>query len=134
MSENISYFKVKKSSERNFAFVFAVFFILLGFYFLYYGNNFKLWTFIIAIILFIIGIFVPRLLFLPNKLWFKFGTLIGNIIAPIVMGFLFFFIITPTNMILRLLRKDPLRKKINKSTNTYWIKRKTPEGSMKNQF
>ena len=71
---------------------------------------------------------------IPNKLWFKLGMLLGAIIAPIIMALLYLFIVTPTGIIMRLFNKDLLNQKINKSKKSYWIKRKEPINSMKNQY
>ena len=82
----------------------------------------------------IIGIFFPKILIVPNKLWFKLGLLLGAIVAPIFMGMIFFLTVTPTGMIMRLIGKDILKQKIQKSKNSYWINRKEPNSSMENQF
>jgi len=71
---------------------------------------------------------------LPNKLWFKFGMLLGSIIAPVVMALVYFITVVPTGLIMRLLGKDLLKQKLDKNAKSYWIKRSEPIGSMKNQF
>jgi hypothetical protein len=71
---------------------------------------------------------------LPNKLWFKFGIFLGSIIAPIVILIVYFITVIPTGLIMRLLGKDLLRQKLDKNTKSYWIERREPIGSMKNQF
>ena len=71
---------------------------------------------------------------LPNKLWLKFGLLLGSIVAPIVMSFVYFVTVVPTGLIMRLLGKDLLTQKLDKNAKSYWIERSEPMGSMKNQF
>ena len=69
-----------------------------------------------------------------NKLWFKFGMILGAIVAPIVMGLVFFLVVTPVGIVMRILGKDLIRKKLNKNNKSYWIKREKPIGTMKKQF
>ena len=68
-----------------------------------------------------------------NKVWFRFGIFLGNFISPIVMGIVFFLVVTPTGLLMKLFRKDLINLKKN-STNTYWIEKKDIKSSMKNQF
>jgi hypothetical protein len=134
MFENISHHKIKAGSERNFGFVFAAVFLIIGLYPLWFGKNIHLWSCIIAFIFFFFAIFLPKVLIIPNKLWFKFGILLGAIVSPIIMGIIFFLTVTPTGIIMRLLGKDILYQKIIKSVKSYWVKRKKKFSSMKNQF
>ncbi len=134
MFDSKSYIKIKISSERNFAIVFAIFFAIVGFYPLLQGGNMHIWSFIFSSIFLILGWFVPRALTLPNKLWNKFGIALGAIISPIIMALLYYLTFTPTGIIMRLLGKDLLNQKLDKTKDSYWIKRTTPLTSMKNQF
>ena len=134
MFENISHHKIKAGTERNFGLVFGAVFVIISLYPLWFGKNIHLWTCIIAFIFFFFAIFLPKVLILPNKLWFKLGSLLGAIISPIIMGIIFFLTVTPTGMIMRLLGKDILNQKMKKSIKSYWIKRKGNLVSMKNQF
>ena len=134
MFENISHQKIKAGTERNFGLVFAAVFIIISLYPLWFGKNIHLWACIIAFIFFFFAIFLPKVLILPNKLWFKLGSFLGAIVSPIIMGMIFFLTVTPTGMIMRLLGKDILNQKINKTIKSYWIKRKENLTSMKNQF
>ena len=77
---------------------------------------------------------MPKTLIVPNKLWFKLGMLLGAIVSPIIMGVIFFLTVTPIGIIMRLFGKDVLNQRIEKSAKSYWIKRKEPMSSMKNQF
>ena len=134
MFDNKSYIKIKIGSERSFALVFAAVFLIISLYPLRYGEDIRIWAFLIVIILLFVGILFPKLLVVPNKLWFKFGMILGAVIAPIVMSLVYFFTVFPIGIIMRLFGKDLLSLKINKSKKSYWIKRKEPVKTMKNQF
>ena len=134
MFENISHYKIKKGTERNFGLVFAAVFLIISLYPLWFGENIHLWACIIAFIFFFFAIFLPKVLILPNRLWFKLGSFLGAIVSPIIMGMIFFLTVTPTGMIMRLLGKDILNQKINKTIKSYWIKKIKTVSSMKNQF
>ena len=134
MFDNKSYFHLKVGSERSFGLIFATVFVIIGLYPLRYGENIYLWSFLIAFIFLFLGVFLPKVLIVPNNLWFRFGKLLGDIIAPIIMILLYFLIVTPTGIIMRLLGKDLLHQKLNNLKKSYWIKRKKSLDSMKNQF
>ena len=134
MFENISHHKIKAGNERSFGFVFAAIFAIIGLFPLWYGENIRLWACIITLIFLFFGIFLPKALIVPNKLWFKFGILLGSIVSPIIMGIIFFLAVTSTGMIMRLLGKDILNQKINKTIKSYWINKTKTVSSMKNQF
>ena len=131
---NKSYFKIGRGTERSFGLVFAAVFTIIGFYPLWYNENIRLWACIIAFIFLFFGIFFPKILIVPNKLWFKLGLLLGSIMAPIIMGMIFFLTVTPIGIIMRLLGKDIINQKIKKTAKSYWIKRKKTASSMENQF
>ena len=86
-----------------------------------------------CIYFFILGIINSNLLTPLNKVWFKFGLLLGKIISPLIMGIIFFLVVTPIGIIMRLFRKDLLNLKYNKNS-TYWVEKKEPKSTMKNQF
>ena len=90
MFENISHFKIKAGTERNFGLVFAAVFLIISLYPLWFGKNIHLWACIIAFIFFFFAIFLPKALIVPNKLWFKLGSFLGAIVSPIIMGMIFF--------------------------------------------
>ena len=133
MIENISHHNIKLGTERNFGLVFTVVFLIISFYPLWFGKNINIWSCIIAFIFFFFAIFLPKVLILPNKLWFKLGFLLGAIVSPIIMGIIFFFVVTPTGLIMKLFNRDLINlKKSNKKS--YWIEKKDIKSSMKNQF
>ena len=121
-------------SERNFGIVFFIFFLAIALWPIFSDGIIRIWSLLIALILLIVSIFKPKILEPFNKIWFMFGLLLGSIIAPIVMGIIYFVTITPIGLFMRLIGKDILNRKINKSVKSYWIKRKQMIGTMKNQF
>ena len=97
------------------------------------GESIRLWSIILSGIFLILGLLNSRALTPLNILWFKFGILLGRFISPIVMGLVFFLVVTPTGIIMRLFKKDLLKLKKNNS-NTYWINKEESKSDMKNQF
>ena len=125
--------EVKIGSNRSFGIVFSIAFLLISLYPLINAENLRLWSLIISIVFFVLGILNSNLLNPLNKQWFKFGLLLGKIISPFIMGMIFFVVVTPIAILMRLLRKDLLNLKFNKN-NTYWIQKSGPKSKMKNQF
>ena len=124
---------IKIGTNRSFGIVFFLVFIIISLYPLLHGENIRVWSLIISIIFLILGLLNSKLLNPLNKIWFKFGLLLGKIISPIVMGIIFFLVVTPIALFMRLLKKDLLNLKFNKK-NTYWIEKSGPKSKMKNQF
>ena len=110
------------------------FFIIVSAWLFFENQEFIIWPLIVAFVFLILGLTNSKLLTPLNKAWNQFGILLGNFIAPIVMGIIFFLVVTPTGLILRLMRKDVLRLKKNKDKKTYWIHKDDYKTSMKNQF
>ena len=125
--------QIKISSNRSFGIVFFIFFLAVSLWPLTNGENIRLSFLTISIIFLILGIVNSKILTPLNKLWFKFGLFLGKIVSPIVMGIIFFFVVTPTGIIMRLIRKDLLNLKKNNSSS-YWIEKQNENNSMKNQF
>ena len=124
---------IKIGSNRSFGIVFFAVFLLIGLYPLLKGGDLKIIPLLIAIIFLILGVINSKLLTPLNKFWFKFGLLLGQVISPIVMGVIFFLVVTPIGYLMRLLGKDVLRlKKTNDSS--YWVKKSNLKSKMKNQF
>ena len=124
---------VKISSNRSFGIVFFVVFLLIALYPLTYGGEIRIWSLIISIIFLTLGLLNSKILVPLNKIWFKFGILLGKIASPLIMGIIFFLVVTPIGFIMRLLGKDVLNLKYNKN-KSYWIEKKGPKSKMKNQF
>ena len=124
---------IKIGSNRSFGLVFFAFFLIIAVYPLTTGGNLKYWSIILSLVFLILGLLKSSILSPLNKLWFKFGLLLGSIISPIVMGIVFFIVITPISLIMKILGKDLLNLNKNKN-NTYWIEKTGPKSTMKNQF
>ena len=124
---------IKLPSNRNFGIVFFIVFLIIALWPLLKQNEIRIWSLIISFIFFVLGLINSKLLTPLNKLWFKFGILLGNIISPIVMGIVFFLVVTPTGLIMRFFRKDILKLKKN-SRDSYWINKDNTNSSMRNQF
>ena len=125
--------KIKLPTNRNFGIVFFVVFLIIAIWPILNENDIKLWSLIISLIFLILGIANSKLLTPLNKIWFKFGIFLGNFIAPIVMGFIYFVVVTPTGLIMKALGKDLLNLKKN-NKETYWIKKDNSNNNLKNQF
>ena len=125
--------KIKISSNKSFGIVFFIVFFIISIFPLFKDGNIRIWSLIVAIIFLILGLVNSKILTPFNKIWFRFGILLGNFVSPIVMSVVFFAIVTPTSLIMRVLGKNLLN--LNKSDKkTYWIERSKIESKMKNQF
>lgn len=124
---------VKISSNRSFGIVFFVVFLLIALYPFTYGGEIRIWSLIISLIFLILGLFNSIILSPLNKIWFKFGLFLGKIVSPLIMGIIFFLVVTPIGFTMRLLGKDVLNLKYNKN-KSYWIEKNGPKSKMKNQF
>ena len=125
---------VKISSNRSFGFLFFVIFLTVSLWSLKSQGDLRLWAFILSLIFLVLGILNSRFLTPLNKLWYKFGIFLGSIASPIVMGIVFFMVVTPIGLIMRFLGKDLLRVNKNKIASTYWINREKQKTTMKKQF
>ena len=129
----MNYKDIKIGSNRSFGVVFFVVFLLIGLWPILKGNEIRIWSIVISLIFLILGILNSKILTPFNKVWFRFGIFLGNFISPIIMGIVFFLVVTPTGLIMKLLRKDLINLRKNNSS-TYWIEKKDIKSSMKNQF
>ena len=125
--------EIKISSNRSFGTVFFIVFLLIALYPLLKGNDLRIWSLLISFIFLALGLINSKILTPLNKLWFKFGLLLGRFVSPLIMGIIFFVVVTPIGIIMRLFKKDLLNLKFNKK-ETYWIDKKGPKSKMKNQF
>ena len=126
--------KEKLPSNRNFGLVFFIFFLIIGLWPLLGTNEIRYWSIFFSIIFFLLGITNSKLLNPLNKIWFNFGILLGKMISPLVMGIIFFLVVTPIGVIMRVFGKDILSLKYNKKNKSYWIEKNGPKSKMKNQF
>tara|TARA_Y100001970_G_scaffold109000_1_gene136181 strand:+ start:21198 stop:21575 length:378 start_codon:yes stop_codon:yes gene_type:complete len=123
----------KISSNRSFGILFFIVFLVIAIWPLKNSEAIRLWPIPFSIIFLILGLINSNLLRPLNIIWVKFGELLGRIIAPIVMGFIYFLIITPIGLIMRIFGKDFLSIKFSKQ-NSYWINKIKNIGPMNRQF
>ena len=126
--------KIKISSNRNFGLVFFLVFLIVALWPLKHEGDVRLWSLSLSIIFFILGILNSKLLTPLNKVWFKFGIFLGSIVSPIVMGIVYFLVVTPVGIFMRFLGKDLLKNNKIKNASTYWIERDKQQSTMKKQF
>ena len=125
--------EIKLPTNRNFGTVFFLVFLIISLFPLLKNENIRIWSIIIALVFLVLGLLNSKFLTPLNKIWFRFGVILGNFVSPIIMGIIFFLIITPTSLIMRVLGRNLLNlKKENKKT--YWIERSKIKSKMKNQF
>ena len=125
--------EIKIGSNRSFGIVFSIIFLIIALWPLLNEQSLRTWALIISLIFFFLGIINSKFLTPLNKIWFKFGIFLGRIVSPVVMGVIFFFVVTPTGLLMRYIKKDIIGLKYN-NNKTYWIEKKEPKSTMKNQF
>jgi hypothetical protein len=124
----------KIGSNRNFGLVFFIFFLIISIWPLIDGGTLRIWSVVISLAFLFLGLLNSKILSPLNLLWMKFGELLGKVIAPIVLSLIYFSVITPIGLLMRLIGKDFMKKNFSKKNNSYWIKRNKNVGSMKKQF
>tara|TARA_B110000037_G_C16877353_1_gene406528 strand:+ start:170 stop:553 length:384 start_codon:yes stop_codon:yes gene_type:complete len=124
---------VNKTTNKNFGIIFFIFFLILSIYPILNNKIINFWFLFISLIFLILGLINSSLLSPLNRAWFKFGIYLGKFVSPMVMGVVFFLVVTPISLIMKILNKDILILKKN-TNETYWIKKKRPISKMKNQF
>ena len=125
--------EVKLGSNRSFGIVFFIVFLLIGLYPLINSADIRIWSLIVSLVFLVLGILDSKILNPLNKIWFKFGILLGKFVSPLIMGIIFFFVVSPIGILMRILKKDLLNLKFN-DNKSYWIKKTGPKSKMKNQF
>ena len=126
--------KIEKKQIRNFGILFSIVFLLIAIYPLINEGNLRYWSVIISLVFLVAGFLKLKILIPLLKIWLKFGIFLGNIISPIVLGIIFFGLVTPTSILMKIFKKDHLRLK-KENLSTYWIKKDDNQNqSMKNQF
>jgi len=125
--------EIRIGSNRSFGLVFFVIFLIIAIWPLNYNGEIRIWCLLISIIFLILGLINSKFLKPLNFLWFKFGLLLGRIISPIIMGIIYFFVVTPIGLLMKFVQKDLLSLK-KKKCSTYWIKTENKNKRMKNQF
>ena len=124
---------VKIGSNRSFGIVFFIVFLLISIYPLINNEDIRIWSLLVSLIFLVLGLINSNILSPLNKLWFKFGIFLGKIISPLIMGIIFFLVVTPIGLIMRLIGKDVLNLRYN-DYKSYWIEKTGPKSKMKNQF
>tara|TARA_Y100000816_G_C25969583_1_gene505932 strand:+ start:68 stop:445 length:378 start_codon:yes stop_codon:yes gene_type:complete len=123
----------KNDSNKSFGILFFIIFLLIAIWPVFTSESIRAWAIILSLIFLVLGIINSKLLTPFKKIWIKLGEILGKFIAPIVMGFIYFLIITPIGLFMRLIRKDLLSIKFHKE-KSYWIKRSKNINTMKRQF
>ena len=125
--------KIKLGSNRVFGLFFGAIFTIIAFYPLINNDSIRSWSLIVSLIFFVLGILNSKYLSPLNRLWYELGILLGKIFSPIIMLLIFFVVVTPIGLFMRLLGKDLLNLKKNEN-KSYWIKKESTSQSMKDQF
>ena len=125
--------EIKLGSNRSFGIVFFIVFLLISLYPLINDNDLIIWSLVISLIFLFFGLLNSKILTPLNKAWFKFGIFLGKLISPIVMGAIFFLVVTPIGLFMRILGKDLINLEYN-TKNTYWIEKNSLKSKMRNQF
>ena len=125
--------KIKIGSNKSFGIVFFIVFLLIATYPLINNGELKIWSLILSLVFLILGLLNSKILYPLNKIWFKFGLLLGKLVSPLIMAIIFFLVVTPIGILMRILNKDLLNLKFNKS-KSYWIEKNEQKSKMKNQF
>ena len=124
--------KINKKNNITFGILFFIFFLIIGFFPLISAGIIRIWSVVLSLVFLIITIIRPNLFTFLNRSWIQFGIFLGKIISPIVMGLVFFFVVTPIGILVRILKKDVMGLK--RGATSYWINRKDKLQSMKKQF
>ena len=127
-----NFINIKKKNNITFGIIFFIFFLIIGLYPLISSGTIRIWSITLSLAFLIITIIEPNLFTILNKLWIKFGILLGKIISPIVMGLVFFFVVTPIGIFVKVLKKDVMG--LTRGASSYWITREDKIQSMKKQF
>ena len=120
-------------TNRNFGLTFFIVFLIVSIWPLLYSEQIRIWSLIVGFIFLILGLVNSKILTPLNKIWFKFGIILGKLVSPVVMGIVFFFVVTPISIIMKIFGKDLLKLKYN-NQKSYWLEKSGPKSKMKNQF
>ena len=123
-----------KNSVKSFGLLFFIVFLLIGLWPLINNGSLRIWSLILSVVFLILGLTNSKILIPLSKYWIKLGELLGKIIAPVVMALIFFLVLTPISLVLKIFKKDVLRLVLSKKKESYWISREKDLGSMDRQF
>ena len=129
----MKYKDIKIGSNKSFGIVFFVVFLIIGLWPLLNNGDIRNWSVIISAIFLVLGLLNSKVLTPLNKAWFRFGIFLGNFIAPIVMAIVYFLVVTPIGILMKIVKKDLINLKKN-NNKSYWIEKNEIKSSMKNQF
>ena len=121
------------SSNRSFGIIFSIIFLIIATYPLINNEDIRIWSLIVSLIFLILAYYQSSILTPLNRLWYKFGIFLGRIVSPIILGVIYFFVVTPTSLLMRLFKKDLLNLKFS-NNKSYWINKQDPKSKMKNQY
>ena len=124
---------IKLPTNKNFGIVFSIVFLIIALFPIINNESLRIWSLIISAVFLFLGLINSKILTPLNNIWFKFGLILGRIVSPVIIGVIFFLVVTPTAFIMRLVGKDLLNLKFNKH-KSYWIEKTGPKSNMKNQF
>ena len=124
---------IKISSNKSFGIVFFIVFFIVSIYPIFNSGDLRIWSLIISLIFLALGLLNSSILSPLNKIWFKFGILLGSIVSPVVMSIIFFGVVTPTAIVMKMFNKNLLSLKKN-NKKTYWVEKSLIKSKMKNQF
>jgi len=125
------------SSNRSFGIVFATVFAVIGLLPLYSGSSVRLWSLFASTAFLLFGLFLPSVLAPLNRAWSWFGLQLHRIVSPIILGVMFFLVVTPIGLAMRAFGKNPLHLKFERQSSSYWIDRAPPgpsPDSFRDQF
>ncbi|MFZ5675465.1 MAG: SxtJ family membrane protein [Pseudomonadota bacterium] len=128
---------VRVGSNRSFGITFAVVFAIIGLFPLLHGGDIRLWALACAAIFALLAFIWPPVLAPLNRIWFRFGMLLHKIVNPLVLGLMFFLIITPLALLIRLFGGKLMALDFDRSQSSYWVRRSPPgpeADSIRNQF
>lgn len=126
--------EVKPGSEKSFGLVLAAAFLLIGTYPVFRVVELRLWSLVLAASLIGLAFIKPSYLRHPNLWWFKLGMAMGAIVSPVVMAVVYLAVVVPMGLFLKMRGRDPLSRKIDRTKQSYWLKRESPLQSFDRQF
>jgi len=126
--------KIKISSNKSFAVVFSLVFLIVGLFPLINNEGLRYWSLFLSLVLLILGFRNSIILTPLNFIWFKFGILLGKIFSPVVMGLVYFLVVYPTNLLLKFFKNNHMGVKYNKDMVSYWVNVENNKSNMRDQF
>lgn len=134
LHEYLSREELHGSSDRTFGLFFGLISLLAGLEPLRRGHDVRTWALVLAMLLIVVAIVRPSVLGPANSSWMKLGLILSKVFNPVMMALLFYVLVTPMAVVMRLLGKDPMRRAIEPQAATYWLKREEMSGGMRRQF